>query len=219
MKVNFKYAVFDMEGTLLDTMDYWRNIVDYYAEMNNLPKPNISEEDAVVAAHLTTYKKIRYIKERYSDEAVKRVTTDDVFDVMEYCYKSGSKPRNGVVEMLETLKQNGIRMCVASATPTYLVEIALKEAGIYDYFEFLLSPTEYPKGKIDPEIFYGAAERFGCDVTEMALFEDTLYSIKTAHSIGMYIIAVYEKYADHLTDKIKSLSDEYYTEFTEFRLN
>ncbi len=217
--MKFKYAVFDMDGTLLDTMDYWRNIVEYYAEMNNLPKPNLSAEDAVVASHLPTYQKIKFLKERYPDEAVKKVTGDDVFNIMEYCYKTSSEPRLGVIEMLEDLKSNGVRMCVASATPSYLIEIALKQAGISDYFEFIVSPTEYPKGKQDPEIFYGIAERFGCKVDEMSLFEDTLYSIKTAHSLGMYIIAVYEKYAEHLTEEIKALSNEYYKEFTEYKFS
>lgn len=217
--MNYKYAAFDMDGTLLDTMDYWRNIVEYYAQMVNLPKPVFSEEDIVIASHSPTFKQIKYLKERYSDEAVKRITAEDVFDVLEYCYKTETKVKNGVIRMLDALKQNGIRMCVVSATPSYLIEIALKKAGIFDYFEFVLSPTEYPKGKQDPEIFYGVASRFGCNVKEIALFEDMLYSIKTAHSIGMYIVAVKEKYAEHFTDEIKLLSNEYYDEFTDFKIN
>ncbi len=217
--MNLKYAAFDMDGTLLDTMDYWRNIVLYYAEMNGLPKPDLSDDDTLAASHLPTRKQIKYLKERYSDEAVVKIKNEDVFDVLEYCYKSEAKTKPGVNEMLESLKKNGVRMCIVSATPSYLIEIALKEAGIRDYFDFLLSTSEYPKGKQDPEIFYGAAKRFGCDVTEIALFEDALYSIKTAHSIGMYIVAVKEKYATHFTDEIKLLSNEYYNEFTEWKLN
>ncbi|MBO5912771.1 MAG: HAD family phosphatase [Clostridia bacterium] len=216
--MSFKYAVFDMDGTLLDTMDYWRDIVRFYAEMHSLPIPVISEKDAIAASHLSTYKKIAFLKERYGEqEAVKLIGNEDVFDVMEYFYKKAPKIRFGVVEMLESLKANGVRMCVASATPSYPIEIALKTAGLSDYFEFVLSPTEYPKGKSDPDIFYGVAERFGCDVTEVALFEDTLYSIKTAHNLGMYIIAVRDKYSAYQADEIKANSNEYYTEFTEYK--
>lgn len=219
IEMNCKYAAFDMDGTLLDTMDYWRNIVEYYAKMTNLPKPSFSQEDIDIASHRPTHLQIEYLKERYSDETVKRITAEDVYDVLEYCYKSESRVRHGVIEMLDVLKQNGVRMCVVSATPSYLIEIALKNAGIFDYFEFVLSPTEYPKGKQDPAIFFGAANRFGCEVNEIALFEDMLYSIKTAHSIGMYIVAVKEKYAEHFSDEIKLLSNEYYDEFTEFKTN
>ena len=208
-----------MDGTLLDTMDYWRNIVEYYAKMNNLSNPDLSDEDTLTASHLPARKQIKYLKKRYSDEAVKKITADDVYDVLEYCYKLESKIKPGVNEMLESLKKNGVRICVISATPTYLIETALKKAGISDYFEFLLSTTEYPKGKQDPEIFFGAAKRFGCDVTEIALFEDALYSIKTAYSIGMYIVAVKDKYAAKFSDEIKSLANEYYNEFTEFKIN
>lgn len=218
IKMSFKYAVFDMDGTLLDTMDYWRDIVRYYAEMHGLPQPVISEKDAVEASHLSTYKKIAYLKERYSDQkAVKRISGDDVFDVMEYFYRKAPQVRPGVIEMLDSLKANGVRMCVASATPSYLVEIALKTSGLTNYFEFVLSPTEYPKGKTTPEIFYGVAEKFGCDVTEVTLFEDALYSIKTAHSLGMYVVAVREKYSAYQVDEIKANSNEYYNEFTEYK--
>ncbi len=217
IKMRFKYAVFDMDGTLLDTMDCWRNVVRFYAEMKGLPMPNVSAEDAVASSHLTTFKKIQFLKERYNDIAVQKIQTDDVFEVMDYCYQHYAKARLGVVEMLETLKANGVKMCVASATPSNLIDVALKTAGLTDYFEFVLSPTEYPKGKADPEIFYGVAEKFGCDVTELALFEDALYSMKTAHALGMYIVAVREKYSIYEADKIKAISNEYYTEFTEYK--
>ena len=87
IKMSFKYAVFDMDGTLLDTMDCWRNVVLYYAEMKGLPKPNVSAEDAVASSHLTTFKKIQFLKERYNDIAVQKIQTDDVFEVMDYFYQ------------------------------------------------------------------------------------------------------------------------------------
>ncbi len=218
IKMKFKYAAFDMDGTLLDTMDYWRDVVRFYAEMHGLPEPILTDEDAVEASHLSTYKKIAYLKERYGDqEAVKRISNEDVFGVMEHFYKNAPRIRQGVIEMLDNLKANGVRMCVASATPSYLINIALSSAGLTDFFEFVLSPDEYPKGKSDPKIFHGVAEKFGCNVTEMALFEDTLYSIKTAHSLGMYIIAVRDKYSAHRADEIKKYSNEYYNEFTEYK--
>ena len=93
IKMSFKYAVFDMDGTLLDTMDCWRNVVRYYAEMKGLPKPNVSAEDAVASSHLTTFKKIQFLKERYNDIAVQKIQTDDVFEVMDYCYQHYAKVR------------------------------------------------------------------------------------------------------------------------------
>ncbi|MBO5745968.1 MAG: HAD family phosphatase [Clostridia bacterium] len=216
--MQFKYAVFDMDGTLLDTMDYWRDIVTCYAEMHGLPKPIISDNDAIAASHLSTYKKIAFLKERYNDqEAVKKIQNSDVYDIIGYFYKKSSKIRPGVTEMLESLTAHGVRMCVASATPSYLIEIALKESGLDKYFEFTLSPSEYPRGKAHPEIFHAIANRFGCEVNDMALFEDALYSIRTAHSLGMYIVAVREKYSEYLADEIKTLANEYLNEFTEYK--
>lgn len=216
-KMKFKYAIFDMDGTLLDTMDYWRNVVIYYAELKGLPKPNISAEDAVASAHLSTFKKVAFLKERYNDIAVQQIKNEDVFEIMDYCYQHYTKVKPGVVEMLETLKANGVKMCVASATPSYLIKKALSIAGIDQYFDLIVSPTEYPKCKQDPEIFLGIAKSFGCDVTDIVLFEDALYSIKTASELGVRIIAVYDKYAEKHTDEIKKLANEYYNELTEFK--
>lgn len=217
MKMKFKYAVFDMDGTLLDTMKYWHDIIPFYAEMKGLPVPAITDEDAIASIHLPYSERISYLRERYSDEAIRQIEVDDILKVIGYCYEKYPRPKKGVIEMLETLKKAGVRMCIASATPTRLVELALKQSGIRDYFEFILSPDDYPKGKFTPDIFLGIAERFGCDVTEEVLFEDTLYSIKTAKSLGIKTVAVSDDYCTSSKEEMMSAADIYLEDFSEFK--
>ncbi len=216
--MNIKYAIFDMDGTLLDSMYYWRNIYRYYAEFMGYSDPEISEETLRKTENMPTYTAIDYLKKHYDTEAVQSIDSMAVFDVMEKCYHDFAEPRLGVLEMLDSFKKRGVRMCVASATPTYLIEIALKKAGIREYFDFLLSPDDYPKGKTDPQIFIGAAKRFGCAINEMILFEDALYSMKTAKKLGMSVVAVKEKYELYHLDEIKKYSDILLNEFTELKI-
>ena len=215
--MKFKYAVFDMDGTLLDTMKYWHNIFPIYAEMNGLKDPGLSEELLNKVEAMEPYEGIEYLKKHSNSEAVQHIDAADVLNIMEDCYLHRTSVREGVLRMLETLKANNVKMCCVSATPSNLVHLALKTAGIREYFEFILTPDDYPKGKSSPEIFCAAAERFGCDITELVLFEDALYSMKTAKKIGMRVVAVRERYEEQNLDKIKQTADEVYNEFTEFK--
>lgn len=215
--MKFKYAAFDMDGTLLDTMQYWQNIFTFYAEMHGLPKPNIAEADAIASIHMPYRERISFLRERYDDDALKRIELKDIFDVIEYCYGKYPCVKPGVIEMLNTLRDNGVKMCIASATPTRLVDFALKRNGIREYFDFILTPDEYPDGKFTPDIFSGIAERFGCDVKEITLFEDTLYSIKTAASIGMPTVAIYDKYCTDTPDTVKAAATVYIESFEDFK--
>lgn len=215
--MKFKYAVFDMDGTLLDTMKYWHNIYPLYAEMNGLKDPNLSEELLNKADTMDTYAGLEYLKKHSDSEAVRRIDQATVLSIIEDCYLHRTSVREGVPEMLETLKAHNVKMCCASATPSSLVDLALETAGIRRFFEFILTPDDYPKGKASPEIFYAAAKRLGCDITELVLFEDALYSMKTAKSIGMKVVAVREQYEEQNLCKIKQTADEVYNEFTEFK--
>lgn len=205
-----------MDGTLLDSMKYWRNVFPIYAELNGIADADVSEELIRKTENMPTNDAVKYLKQHCDSEVIRRIDKQTVFDVMRECYLHRTTLREGVPETLKTLKDKDVRMCCISATPTYLVRLALKVCGIYEYFDFILSPDEYPSGKATPDIFQGAADRFGCRLTDLVLFDDALYSLQTAHSVGIHTVAVREKYSEWHMDEIKLVADEFYNEFTEF---
>ena len=217
--MKFKYELLDMDGTLLDTMPYWRNLIPIFAKINGLEAPQLDEKILNHAEQMETYDGIAYLKKISKNEAIQKFQPNDAFTVMEYCYKNHSETIAGVLETLKRFKNNGIRMCCASATPTRLVEIALKNTGIREYFDFILSPDDYPKVKTSPELFEGAAKRFGCELKEMALFDDAVYNLRTSSKLGLYTVGVEERYSLVYKDEIKAICNEYITSLAKFKLD
>lgn len=213
--MDFKYVAFDMDGTLTDTMKYWRNIVPNYVEMKGLDKVEISDDIYEQSNNMTVYNGLQFLKDNINNEIINNIGDAETFETMEYCYINKTELRPGVKDYLDRLKANNARLCCISATPTRLVKIALEKVNILDYFDFILSPDEYPNGKATADIFFGAAQRFGCNVTDLALFDDAYYSLNTAKSIGIYCVGIKEKYEECNLERIKQITDEFYNEFTE----
>ena len=129
-----KYAIFDMDGTLINSMYKWNRVILDYIENLGI-KPDDDFIRTIKTKTLLT--SIDYIHETFD---IKK-TTDDGLNFIYYTIRNGYmnefdlKP--GVVDMLERLKSMGIKMCVATATEDHLAIPALKKQGILDYFEFV----------------------------------------------------------------------------------
>lgn len=208
--MRYQYAIFDMDGTLLDTMKYWRNAAFELAKEKGVE--NMDEELMEKLRHMTCTSGVEYIKSVMKTDQLDDVGAEDLLAIIERHYRNDATLKNGVREFLDLLIEQGIPMCVVSATPQRLVEIALQQTGIRNYFDFILTPDDFPKGKKDPAIFLEVLRRFDSNPKSTALFEDAYYSIKTAKSLGFYIVGVEDAFEKRHQEKIMALSDEYFSE-------
>lgn len=202
--ISQRYAIFDMDGTLVDSMPYWRNILPEYL---NMP---ISEEYKEKIAAMNITDSIALTIQKFNLRKNPQTIFDEISELMYNHYVSDVPLKAGVAEYLKKLQANNVRMCVASASPPALVKAVMEHHDIIDCFDFLCSTEDGFPDKNHPDIYLYCAEKFKSAPPETAVFEDSFSAIKTAKKANFKVVAVYDdtqkKYWDEIikhADKIK----------------
>ena len=201
-----KFAIFDMDGTLVDSMGYWRRLWEEYLSAKGVDPVPEDIGQRIKALNMTESAQL-FIKE-FSIDGTPQSVAREMNDLMGEHYKNHISLKPGVRDYLEGLKKRGVRMCVATATAEYLVRSSLEHYGIADYFDFVISCEETGLGKHRPDIYYIAAGRYGVRPQEAAVYEDAFYAARTAKTAGFYLIGVHDDYAARHWREICAMSDE-----------
>ena len=205
---DYKAAIFDLDGTLLDSMPIWESVAaDYLKTRGVRPKPNLEEELITLGWHEIP----KYFQTEYGLCETAEAIQCGMYELLEAFYFYKATLKTGVVTLLNTLRENGVKMCVATATDRWLVEPALKRCGILGYFARLFTCGEEETSKSRPDIFIRAAAFLGAPIPSTLVFEDALYAIKSAKSAGFPVAAVYDRSAHDKQEIIKEISDYYCT--------
>ncbi len=207
--MNKKYAIFDMDGTLVDSMKYWRRLGAEYLESKGVTED--LREVLELIRPMTMSESAKVFVERFHLPLTPKMAENEMNEMMENHYRTDILLKPGVKAYLERLYQKGVRMCVASATAEELMEACLKRLGVSNYFEFLLSCETVGVGKVKPDIYFEAAKRLGSIPEETAVYEDALYAVRTAKTAGFYVIGVYE--AEKHKKEVQIISDCYLETF------
>ena len=207
--MKFKAAIFDMDGTLVDSLMWWDILWSklgktFLSDADFHPAP---EDDRAVRT-LTLADAMERVHKKYNMGKSGEELLDFANRMIEDFYKTDVKPKAGVIEFLETLKAENVKMCVATATAPDLVKIALEYTGVGKYFTKVFSCGEIGKGKEEPDVFLLAGEFLGENPCDTWVFEDSLVAIKTATKIGMNTVGIYDKY-NFGQDEIKQTATHY----------
>lgn len=202
-----KYCIFDMDGTLVDSMDYWRRLGFEYLEGKGVP-----EEDAVrtmeAVKNLTLSQSVQLFLDTYGLPGTPEDVLVEMRDIMERHYRTDVGLKPGIVNYLDQLRERGCRLCVATATDERLAHICLERLGIDDKFEFLLSCQTIGIGKEHPHIYLQATVCLDCQPEEAAVFEDALYAAQSAKAAGFYTVAVWDRTQARDWPALTALADE-----------
>ncbi len=123
-------------------------------------------------------------------------------------YSNDVKLKDGVGQFLDNCYEEGIKMCVASATAPFLIDAAVKHLGLEKYFSKIFSCALIGKGKDEPDIYLIAHDYLKTDLEETWVFEDSPVALATARGIGLNTVGVYDKY-NPLQDEVKKNSTVY----------
>lgn len=199
--ISQRCAIFDMDGTLLDSMPYWRNVLSEYLSM-----PIPQEYSEKIAPMNVTDSIALTIKTFGLQKSVKQIF-DEMNELMRQHYLNDISPKKGVVQYLEKLRRNNVRMCIASASPAPLIQAALKNFDMLDFFDFLCSTEEGFPDKTHPDIFLHCAQKLNSVPFDTAVFEDSYSAIQTAKNANFHVVAIYDDTQKKNWQQITQLAD------------
>ena len=204
-------AIFDVDGTLLDSMFIWDTIGEtYLRSIGYQPKENLNETFKNMSLHQAArYYQTEYGVTRSIDEIM-----DGVNAMLERYYRFEVPLKPGVAELLERLRQDGVRLCIATATDRHLVEAALDRCGVLSCFGEIFTCNEVGHGKDEPDIFEATLRFLGTRREETLVFDDALYAVRTAKEAGFPVAAVYDSH-ERSQAEVRARSDLYLEDLTQ----
>ena len=204
-------AIFDVDGTLLDSMFIWDTIGELYLRsIGYQPKENLNE----TFKNMSLRQAARYYQTEYGVTLSIDQIMDGVNAMLERYYRFEVPLKPGVAELLERLRQSGVKLCIATATDRHLVEAALDRCGVLSCFGEIFTCNEVGHGKDEPDIFEEALRFLGTEKAETVVFDDALYAVRTAKEAGFPVAAVYDSH-EKAQDQIRMLADVYLEELTQ----
>lgn len=198
-------AIFDMDGTLLDSMDAWRRAPVQYMKEQGL-FASAEDESALLASSFS--QQTAYFQAARGGTSEEKDLLAGSLHVMENFYRNEAEEKPGAGRFLACLRERGVVLYVASATPGPLVRIGLERAGLLGYFTGILSAWDMKTTKRRPDIFLKAQHRMGLRAADRIwVFEDALYSIYTAKQAGFWVAAVEDPSALEEREEIRAVAD------------
>lgn len=213
LNFDFDAAIFDMDGTLLDTMRYWRYTSLEYLLAHQLP---VRPEDLARMEWTSSRALVKEIAEREGfDMGSWQTMVGELEEFMNRHYLHDAKRRENVPELLEKLRGMGKPMCVATGAPRQYARNGLSRLGILKYFEFVTDCYEFGVDKPQPGYFEEVARRLGTKSERCVVFEDALYAMKSAKTAGCRVVAIEDSTARLQRDEIRAIADRYILNYSE----
>ncbi|MDD6275876.1 MAG: HAD family phosphatase [Clostridia bacterium] len=207
--MNIEGAIFDLDGTLLDSMGAWDTVAcDYLISCGATPKPDLKDKIKI----MTIRQAGEYFKSEYGIDSTPEKMREGIGRIMGKFYSETVEAKPRVGEFLSLLKSKGVKMCICSATESELIKIALKRCGLLEFFSGVFSCADVGKGKDFPDVYNLGLSHLGTEISRTYVFEDALYAMQTAKTAGFQTVGVYDS-SEPYQQELKDISDYYIKDY------
>lgn len=204
MMQNIDAVIFDMDGSLVDSMWMWRAIDVEYLGSFGIPLPEDLQSRIEGMSFAET---AMYFKEHFPIPD----TTEDIMDTWNRMawdkYLHEVPLKMGITEFLRSCRERGILLGIATSNSRELVENVAKVHNLRDYFTSIITGSEVKRGKPAPDIYLAVARELGTAPSRCLVFEDIVAGIIAGKNAGMRVCAVEDEYSSHDRERKKKLAD------------
>ncbi len=198
-----KCLIFDVDGTLLDSMPMWARLdIDYLESMGYHPEPDFCTKVKMMTISDASV----FIRDYFGVEKSPELITKEIMDIACSHYEEDLLLKPGAGELIKTLKAMGYHIVVATANEYDMVKKCLERNNIMQYMDGLVTCTMVGCSKQRPDVYLKACELAKATVEESVIFEDSSFAINTAINAGFDVIGVYDSTEDEHWDEICELT-------------
>lgn len=208
-------VIFDMDGSLVDSMWVWKEIDIAYLGKFHLTIPEDLQRQIEGMSFTET---AVYFKERFSLPCTVEEIKADWNQMAWEMYRTRVMPKPGAIDFLEHCKKQNIKLGIATSNSRPIVDMVLKERGIAPYFSCIMTGCEAKKGKPAPDVYLLTAQQLQVAPEKCLVFEDIVSGILAGKAAGMEVCAVEDAYSAYQREEKRKLADYYIQDFREITL-
>lgn len=213
---NIKLFLFDLDGTILDSLKIWNDIDLLFFKNHNLI---MGEDYHIAIAPLMLEETATYTKNTYKLDIDEEQIMKEWSDLAIKEYAENVNLKKGVKEFLDYLKNKNVHLAIATSCNEEMFKPCLERYGIVSYFEHFYTSQNLKINKSNANFFKEILNEYKIEPDQILFFEDSLASMKCAKSLGFNVVAVMDKKWEKQKEEIIASSDDQIEDFSQFILN
>lgn len=206
MLEGIKGIIFDLDGTMVDSMWMWRGIDNEFMDAHGL---DMTDDLETAIEGMSFRETAEYFVRTYPLQE----TVEELMDIWVQMaidkYQNEVPVKPGLILFLQEMKKRGIRMGIATSNARILLDAVADAHGFYDYMDGMLTANEVKRGKPAPDVFLAVAEKIGIAPADCLVFEDIPQGIRAGLAAGMKVCAVFDEYSKAQEAEKRTLAHYY----------